>query len=50
MTLKKFILAKEFWKLGPIKDKRTTQEIKDELRKGWESESDKELFKKPKPL
>ena len=30
------MLAKELWNLGPVKNKKSTQEIKDELRKGWQ--------------
>ena len=31
-----------------IKDKISAQEIKDELRKEWESDTDRELFRKLK--
>ncbi len=56
MNLKKLPKAKVLWDLGGkfrIKYKRPTQEIVDELKKGWESKTDRELFqklKKPKPL
>lgn len=35
LVIKKEILAKDIWNIGPIKLKRTTQEVKDEMRKGW---------------
>ncbi len=35
IVIKKIPLAKELWGIGIVKDKRSTQEIKDELRKGW---------------
>lgn len=35
VVVKKIILAKDLWGLGPIKLTKSAQEIKDELRKGW---------------
>ena len=35
IVIKKELLAKDIWNLGPITLKKTAQEIKDEMRKGW---------------
>ncbi|TAL51591.1 MAG: AbrB/MazE/SpoVT family DNA-binding domain-containing protein [Nanoarchaeota archaeon] len=35
VSVKKVVLAKDIWNLGPIVDKEPTQKIKDWMRKGW---------------
>ncbi|MBI4146361.1 hypothetical protein HY489_03420 [Candidatus Woesearchaeota archaeon] len=35
ILIRRVPLAKELWGIGLVRDKRSTQEIKDELRKGW---------------
>jgi antitoxin component of MazEF toxin-antitoxin module len=35
ITVTKIPDAKSIWDIGPIQRKQTTQQIKDELRKGW---------------
>lgn len=35
ITVRRITLAKDLWNLGPVFEKRSTQEIKDEMRKGW---------------
>ena len=35
VTVTKMALAKSIWLLGPVRDTQSTQEIKDELKKGW---------------
>jgi len=35
VTVKKTTLAQDIWNLGPITSVRSTQEIVDELKKGW---------------
>ncbi len=38
--------AKDLWGFGKGKFKKSTQEIKDEMREGWLSDSDREREKK----
>lgn len=35
IAIRKIILAKDLWSLGPIFERRSAQEIKNEMRKGW---------------
>ncbi|HLC32680.1 MAG TPA: AbrB/MazE/SpoVT family DNA-binding domain-containing protein [Candidatus Nanoarchaeia archaeon] len=35
IVIKKQNFFKDLWGIAPVKDKRSTQEIVDELRKGW---------------
>ena len=35
IVVKKMLLARDFWNLGPLRRTESTQDIKDELRKGW---------------
>ncbi len=35
IVIRKTPLAKELWNLGLVRDKRSTDEIVQELRKGW---------------
>ncbi len=35
ITLQKTILAQDIWDIGPIKSTESTQDIIDELKKGW---------------
>ena len=38
--------VKDLWGKFPLKFKKSTQEIKDEIRRGWESASDRERGEK----
>jgi len=46
IEIKKRPLAGELFGKFPRKSKQTAQEIKDEARRGWESDSDREREKK----
>ena len=35
VNFKKQVFARTLWNLGPIRLKKSAQQIKDELRKGW---------------
>ena len=35
VSFKKQVFARAIWNLGPIRLKKSAQQIKDELRKGW---------------
>ncbi len=35
IIIKKMPMAKDIWNLGPLRRTESTQDIKDELKKGW---------------